>query len=170
MTRYASLLGTGGYLPETILTNEQISQTIETTNEWIVERTGIRERRIAAKHETASSMAEIAARQALEAAGLWTAIRPKLVIGENVGQAMQFAAGGDTQGGLVPLALVATPPMAAAGAHATIPESKHDPLRQRMTLLRPATPAAERLYAYLQGASARAILARHGYAVPGGPD
>lgn len=70
MTRYASLLGTGGYLPETILTNEQISQTIETTNEWIVDRTGIRERRIAAKHETASSMAEIAARQALEAAGL----------------------------------------------------------------------------------------------------
>lgn len=111
-----------------------------------------------------------AAQQALERAGLWTAIRPKLVIGENAGQAMQFAAGGDTQGGLVPLALVATPPMAAADAHATIPESKHDPLRQRMTLLRPATPAAERLYAYLQGASARAILARHGYAVPGGPD
>jgi 3-oxoacyl-[acyl-carrier-protein] synthase-3 len=63
-------MGTGGYLPETILTNEQISQTVETTHEWIMERTGIRERRIAGKHETASSMAEIAARQALEAAGL----------------------------------------------------------------------------------------------------
>ena len=67
MSRYAALLGTGGYLPDTVLTNEQISQTIETTNEWIVERTGIRERRIAAKHETASSMAEQAARQALDA-------------------------------------------------------------------------------------------------------
>jgi len=70
VSRYAALLGTGGYLPDTVLTNEQISQTIETTNEWIVERTGIRERRIAAKHETASSMAEQAARQALDAAGL----------------------------------------------------------------------------------------------------
>jgi 3-oxoacyl-[acyl-carrier-protein] synthase-3 len=64
------LLGTGGYLPETILTNAQLTETIDTTDEWIVERTGIRERRIAAPHETASSMAEIAAREALEAAGL----------------------------------------------------------------------------------------------------
>ncbi|MFM8443729.1 MAG: beta-ketoacyl-ACP synthase III [Methylococcus sp.] len=70
MTIYASLLGTGGYLPEKILTNEEVSRTVETNDEWIVERTGIRERRIAAKHETASSMAESAARQALDAAGL----------------------------------------------------------------------------------------------------
>lgn len=70
MTIYSGLLGTGGYLPETILTNEEISRTVETTNEWIVERTGIRERRIAARHETASSMAEAAARQAIEAAGI----------------------------------------------------------------------------------------------------
>jgi 3-oxoacyl-[acyl-carrier-protein] synthase-3 len=70
MTRYSTLLGTGGYLPETILTNAQIAETVDTTDEWIVERTGIRERRIAARHETASSMAEIAARRALDAAGL----------------------------------------------------------------------------------------------------
>ena len=70
MTIYSGLLGTGGYLPETVLTNEEISRTVETTHEWIVERTGIRERRIAARHETASSMAEAAARQAIEAAGI----------------------------------------------------------------------------------------------------
>ncbi len=70
MTRYATLLGTGGYLPETILTNEELSRTVDTTDDWIVERTGISERRIASKHETASSMAEIAARQALDAACL----------------------------------------------------------------------------------------------------
>ncbi|SMF94893.1 3-oxoacyl-[acyl-carrier-protein] synthase-3 [Methylomagnum ishizawai] len=70
MSRYSTLLGTGGYLPETILTNDQIAQTVETSDAWIVERTGIRQRRIAAPHETASSMAEIAARQALDAAGL----------------------------------------------------------------------------------------------------
>jgi 3-oxoacyl-[acyl-carrier-protein] synthase-3 len=66
--RYARILGTGGYLPETILTNEQIAQTVDTSDAWIIERTGIRERRIAGKHETASSMAERAARQALESA------------------------------------------------------------------------------------------------------
>ncbi|MGZ8219152.1 beta-ketoacyl-ACP synthase III [Methylomagnum sp.] len=70
MTRYSTLLGTGGYLPETILTNAQIAETVETSDEWIAERTGIRERRIADPHETASSMAEIAARQALDAARL----------------------------------------------------------------------------------------------------
>jgi 3-oxoacyl-[acyl-carrier-protein] synthase-3 len=70
VTRYATLLGTGGYLPETVLSNDQISQTVDTTDEWIVARTGIRERHIAARHETASSMAEIASRQAIEAAGL----------------------------------------------------------------------------------------------------
>lgn len=70
MTRYSTLLGTGGYLPETILTNDQISKTIDTSDEWIIARTGIRERRIAARDETASSMAEIAARQAIEAAGI----------------------------------------------------------------------------------------------------
>ena len=70
MSRYATLLGTGGYLPETILTNDQISQTIDTSDEWIMARTGIRERHIAAPDETASSMAEIASRQAIEAAGI----------------------------------------------------------------------------------------------------
>jgi len=70
VTRYATLLGTGGYLPEHILTNQEISKTVDTNDEWIVERTGIRERRIAGKEESASSMAEMAARQAIGAAGL----------------------------------------------------------------------------------------------------
>lgn len=70
MRRYSRILGTGGYLPETILTNEQIAQTVDTSDAWIIERTGIRERRIAGKQETASSMAEHAARQAMEAAGI----------------------------------------------------------------------------------------------------
>lgn len=68
MSRYARIVGTGGYLPEAIRTNDDIARMVDTSDEWIVERTGIRERRIAGKSETASSMAEIAARQALEAA------------------------------------------------------------------------------------------------------
>lgn len=70
MTLYSGLLGTGGYLPERILTNEEISRMVDTSHEWIMERTGIRERRIAARYETASSMAEAASRQALESAGI----------------------------------------------------------------------------------------------------
>jgi 3-oxoacyl-[acyl-carrier-protein] synthase-3 len=62
------VIGTGGYLPEEVRTNEQISQTVDTSDSWIFERTGIKSRRIAGAEETASSMAEIAARQAIEAA------------------------------------------------------------------------------------------------------
>lgn len=71
MSRYARIAGTGGYLPERILTNQQIAESgVDTSDEWIVERTGIRQRCIAAPEETASSMGEHAARQALAAAGL----------------------------------------------------------------------------------------------------
>lgn len=69
MTRYSRVIGTGGYLPEEVRTNEQISQTVDTSDSWIFERTGIKSRRIAGADETASSMAEIAARQAIAAAG-----------------------------------------------------------------------------------------------------
>jgi 3-oxoacyl-[acyl-carrier-protein] synthase-3 len=68
MTRYSRVIGTGGYLPDEIRTNEQISQIVDTSDNWIFERTGIKSRRIAGVDETASSMAEIAARQAIEAA------------------------------------------------------------------------------------------------------
>lgn len=70
MTFYSRIAGTGGYLPETILTNHQLSETLDTSDHWIVERTGIKQRHIASAGETASSMAEQAARKALAAAGL----------------------------------------------------------------------------------------------------
>jgi 3-oxoacyl-[acyl-carrier-protein] synthase III len=68
MTRYSKILGTGGYLPDEIRTNDDISKMVDTSDTWIYERTGIKSRRIAGSHETASSMAEIAARQAIKAA------------------------------------------------------------------------------------------------------
>jgi 3-oxoacyl-[acyl-carrier-protein] synthase-3 len=69
MIRYSRVIGTGGYLPEEVRTNEQISETVDTSDSWIYERTGIKSRRIAGVNESAASMAEIAARQAIEAAG-----------------------------------------------------------------------------------------------------
>jgi len=60
--------GTGSYAPERVLTNEEISQIVDTNDEWIVSRTGIRERRIAAEDEATSDMAVKAARKAMEMA------------------------------------------------------------------------------------------------------
>jgi 3-oxoacyl-[acyl-carrier-protein] synthase III len=67
---HARIIGTGSYLPEKILTNHDLSQLVDTSNEWIVTRTGIRERRIAADDQSASDLALIAARRALDAAGV----------------------------------------------------------------------------------------------------
>lgn len=65
---FTRILGTGSYLPEQIRTNADLERMVDTSNEWILERTGISERRIAAPDETAASMGAVAARRALEAA------------------------------------------------------------------------------------------------------
>jgi 3-oxoacyl-[acyl-carrier-protein] synthase-3 len=70
MMTYAKLMGTGSYLPEKVLTNFDLEKIVDTTNDWIVERTGIHSRHIAAGHETALTMAEKAAREAMAAANL----------------------------------------------------------------------------------------------------
>src|SRR5438105_1852204 len=64
------VLGCGSYLPTRVLSNTELSRMVDTTDEWITQRTGIRERRIAAKGETTSDMALNAARAALAAAGV----------------------------------------------------------------------------------------------------
>ena len=68
--RYAHITGWGKYLPPTVLTNHDLAEIVDTSDEWIVEHTGIRERRIAAVGDTTASMATAAAQQALERAGL----------------------------------------------------------------------------------------------------
>ncbi|OGI44145.1 MAG: 3-oxoacyl-ACP synthase [Candidatus Muproteobacteria bacterium RBG_16_65_31] len=67
---YARIAGTGGYLPQKVLTNAELEKMVDTTDAWIVERTGIRERHIAADGETTGNMAEHAARRAIQAAGV----------------------------------------------------------------------------------------------------
>jgi len=68
--KYSRIVGTGSYLPAKILTNHDLEKMVETSDQWIVERTGIRERHIAAEGETSASMGEQAARRAIEAAGI----------------------------------------------------------------------------------------------------
>jgi 3-oxoacyl-[acyl-carrier-protein] synthase-3 len=65
----SALLGCGGYLPELVLANAELSRSLDTSDEWIVERTGIRQRHVAGAHETAAYMATAAARVALREAG-----------------------------------------------------------------------------------------------------
>ncbi len=67
--KYSKIIGTGGYLPPTIFTNADWEKRVATSDEWIVERTGIRSRHIAGPDETASSMATIAAQAALDQCG-----------------------------------------------------------------------------------------------------
>lgn len=68
--RTVSITGVGSYVPERILTNAELERMVETSDEWITTRTGIRERRIAAANETTSDMAVAAARSAITRAGI----------------------------------------------------------------------------------------------------
>jgi 3-oxoacyl-[acyl-carrier-protein] synthase-3 len=70
MTKYARITGWGKYLPERVLTNQDLEKMVDTSDEWIRTRTGIRERRIAAPGETCSTMSLAAARKALDVAQL----------------------------------------------------------------------------------------------------
>jgi 3-oxoacyl-[acyl-carrier-protein] synthase-3 len=71
VSEYASVVrGVGGHLPEKVLTNDDLARMVDTTDQWIAERTGIRRRHIAADGETSSDLAAIASRKALEAAGV----------------------------------------------------------------------------------------------------
>lgn len=108
-----------------------------------------------------------AAREVLQSAGLWDAVRPSLVLGENAAQATQFAASGNAQGGIVPSALVKAPEVAMLGTAVLLPASLHKPLRQRMALTVKATPAAADFYAWLQTKPARDVFVRYGFAMPG---
>ena len=67
---YTKIIGTGSYLPEQVRTNADLEKMVETTDEWIVTRTGIRERRIAAPDETVATMTFEAAKRALDMAGV----------------------------------------------------------------------------------------------------
>ncbi len=70
MKLYSRILGTGSYLPKKVLTNKDIEDIVDTSDEWIFERTGIRQRHVVTEGETCSDLAVVAARAAMEAAGV----------------------------------------------------------------------------------------------------
>ena len=110
-----------------------------------------------------------AAEEALRKAGLWETLRPRLVLGENVSQAAQFATSGSAEGGMFAYSLALSPQVAKQGRFVLVPEHLHSPLRQRMALVKGAGETARAFYAYLQEPAARAAFRRYGFTLPGEP-
>ena len=107
-----------------------------------------------------------AAEQALRKLGLWDALQGRLVLGENVSQAAQFATSGSTQGGIFAYSLALAPGITQQGQYVLLPEDLHTPLRQRMVLVKGAGDTARAFYAYLQQPAARKILTQYGFVLP----
>jgi molybdate transport system substrate-binding protein len=106
------------------------------------------------------------ARQALEHVNLWANVQAKLVMGENVSQAAQFAISGSAQAGIIAQSLVLSPTVADKGQFELIPESWHQPLNQRMVLLKTAAASAKQFYDYMASAYAKDVLKRYGFGLP----
>lgn len=109
----------------------------------------------------------VAAREALRRKGLWDALQGRIVFGENVNQTAQFALAGGIDAAFLPHSIVVAPSFAGKGRAALLPEALHDPIVQRMVLVKGAGDTARGLYAFMTGPEARAILERYGFGPPG---
>lgn len=102
-------------------------------------------------------------KEVLLSTGLWKPLQGKLVLGENVAQAAQFALSGATQGGIIAYAYTFNATIKNAGKFVLLSESLHPPLLARMVLLKNAGETAKIFYQYLQQPKAKAIFARYGF-------
>jgi molybdate transport system substrate-binding protein len=107
-----------------------------------------------------------AAREALQKKGLWEALTGRIVLGENVNQTAQFALTGGVEAAFIPYSIVVAPNFKDRGRSVLVPESLHEPIRQRMVLVKGAGETARRLYDFVRGPEGRAILERYGFGFP----
>jgi molybdate transport system substrate-binding protein len=107
----------------------------------------------------------IAARQALEAAGLWETLRPRIVYSENVRQALQFVQTGDAQAGIVALSVAGVPEI----TWTLIDETLHQPLDQALAVVAssPQPEAAGEFARFVNGEQGRPVMRRYGFVLPG---
>jgi molybdate transport system substrate-binding protein len=105
-----------------------------------------------------------AAKQALQSAGLWDTLQPKLVPAENVLQAFQFAGTGNVDVGFVALSLVAT----VKGTYVLVPDTLHKPINQELAVIASSThqDEAKRFIAFLTGSKGREIMKKYGFVLP----
>jgi molybdate transport system substrate-binding protein len=110
----------------------------------------------------------MAAKQTLEKLAMWNSIRDKLVIGENITQAYQFAATGNAELGFVALSQVMRDGKVSAGSSWLVPADMYKPIRQSAVLLAGAKDktAARAFLDFLKSGQAAAVIRRYGYALP----
>jgi molybdate transport system substrate-binding protein len=109
------------------------------------------------------------AEEALRASGIWDKVESKLVYGENIAQAAQFAQSGNAEVGIIALSLVAGPEMAGQGSYSLVPDNLHQPLEQGFVVTKRAADnaLAEAFAGYMRAPQARALMVRYGFALPG---
>lgn len=109
------------------------------------------------------------AKEALEHQGVWAAMQPKLVMGENIAHTAQFIDSGAADAGIIALALVLSPNMQGKGAWTLIPDAWHEPLEQGYAITRraAANPLAKAFASYMDSEPARKVMRRYGFVLPG---
>lgn len=107
----------------------------------------------------------MAAREALQSVGIWDAVKPKLVFGENVRQTLQYAETGNVDASIVALSLS----VQSKGRWTLIPENLHKPLDQALTVIKssPHPREARQFAAYINGPQGRPIMRKYGFILPG---
>jgi molybdate transport system substrate-binding protein len=110
----------------------------------------------------------LAAKEVLEALGLWNTVQPKLVTGENIAQTFQFAATGNAELAFVALSQITRDGKVTEGSYWLVPSHLYNPIEQSAVLLSAAKDkaAAQALLDYLKGDKARAVISSFGYGLP----
>ncbi|CAM3633018.1 molybdate ABC transporter substrate-binding protein [Polynucleobacter brandtiae] len=107
-----------------------------------------------------------AGKEYLQSLGLWEMAEPKLVYGENISQATTYVLTGAADFGISALSLASAPQLKPLSNFALIPEELHRPMRQKMVLLKGATPGVKTFYTYLQEPAARQVMSSYGFVLP----
>ncbi|MBI4444707.1 MAG: molybdate ABC transporter substrate-binding protein [Acidobacteria bacterium] len=112
-----------------------------------------------------------AAIETLRHYGVYENVLPRLIYGESISQAAQFAQSGAADAGIIALSLAVSPEMKASGIHWEVPEEAHTPLNQAVVLLRhdkrATAPAARRFFEWVSGEYSRSVLRSSGFVVDG---
>ena len=113
-----------------------------------------------------------AAEEALRKAGVYDAVKDRLVLGENISQAAQFVESGNADAGILALSLAVSPGLKGEGRYSKIPENLYAPIEQAAALLRASqnSQAARAFLEFVKNPGAAAVLERYGFTVPGPKD
>ena len=107
--------------------------------------------------------------EALQAAGLWAKVEPKVVYGENIAHTAQLVQTGNAQVGIIALALAVNPELASKGGYWLVPDKLHQPLEQGYIITKRAegSALAKRFADYMGSKPARAVMTKYGFVLPG---